>query len=525
MAKRWSENNTSSSKKFEEKTIGKWRVNLFLFLLLSINSVIIPWFPLILQISGLSYQFIGVSMALITVSSIASVKVCLFLMTATHSGGIRRLLFIFLLSGTLAMQITSVMILPVSQTYRSCADSVGWKLNHKDNLTSLEPTSTTDINIFNSTAAAPDLAMSSSPFSNVSFKTETTPIPHWSLTSQNLPNTKVTSIPNTTISQTVSTPPNSKPSLTSENFIVSSQPALLHYPTTPSSSKLTSSKTTISSSNLNHSDYKDYDFSTTFDLSDSKPGHNLPDSVTTPIEHTKSKPSKEQTGFHHSKWEPKHKKKPLEIFRDLYHSENVNSFPRADAGDESQQWIKFKDKINLFPVDELHKEKLLQSLKEITLSGGSKSVDINMQNDRITKRALRKSKKQSKSNDTQSETELDLQEIEDFIRNKIKSENQVHKQHGGKYLWLWVTLLLIGASMLGSGLEPSVARLWHCYSHGYHIHYRRSAYDSDDLLERALTDTFELSTCGEHYPLSRFICSCVLISTAFFLEFGCQVNK
>ena len=95
------------------------------------------------------------------------------------------------------------------------------------------------------------------------------------------------------------------------------------------------------------------------------------------------------------------------------------------------------------------------------------------------------------------------------------------------FTWLWVSLLLVFASLLGSGIESSVTRLWHCYSHGYHLFHNSPRYDmgGDDLLERTLTDTFELSATGEHYGWTRIFAGISVLVSAILLAFGCQVNN
>ena len=124
MSQRWAKANRTQRKESPATVEGKWKVSTFFFLLISIQSVFLPWMPQILRLANMGYKGMAVVMSLVTVASVLSIKLSLTLVTISRSGAFRRLVMFFLLVSSLSMYIGSVALLDDEGKYITCTQKI-----------------------------------------------------------------------------------------------------------------------------------------------------------------------------------------------------------------------------------------------------------------------------------------------------------------------------------------------------------------------------------------------------------------
>ena len=533
MNSKWSKMNKTERKNLATTVQGRWRISLFFFLFISVHTLLIPWLPLILRISGLQYLGIAVVMFLILALSLVSVKFSLTLVTSTRNGAFRRLLLFILLSTSLCLYIAAVSLLPNDIKYDQCKGgiNIGSLMNeassntvvtvpsnfsstmtsaHQEENITVKPTEEvvpTNMPV-NLTTIQPITSMNETMYQNLSMITTNSP--------DDFTDNPVSAFSEGTAISEEESLANVSPWISdnsSDSSTNSNQPTI-SYDDSPSTS------TTVSPNN---------GFATTSERPHTHPHHS-------------SNSKRPNSSSNRRLFAPNHhlygsSKHPEEQRSNFF----INQHNQRQLNDQSRGSYR---NFNLESVNNIANDRFSKDFEQSPqyyvaedLQGNSfdeipseKSYDFSNYYNEDTSRYRRN----ADDDNTDENEEVSFRSKYFKLAANLTTDHDINDSNSDSTLsegnsshsWLWVSFMLMIASFLGSGIEASVTRLWHCYSHGYHLFHNSPRYDlgGDDLLERTLTDTFELSASGEHYGRSRLMAGVAVLSCSLLLAFGCQVS-
>ncbi|KAF2345905.1 hypothetical protein FHG87_023339 [Trinorchestia longiramus] len=556
---------SKSKKELGDQVIGRWKVNIFFLLLVSSQSLILPWLPAILQASGLRGLGIGVVMALITLASVLSVKIVLIFITATKSGALRRFILLFLLGTACVMYVIAIAALPFDKSYNKCSsDPVPDDLNVSN---ATLPTSTAAGNTIPAPVANSSdstTAISSSPPSATKRPSEvenfknnsqvditgsknstvftkpliTTTFTPRTTTTPTTTTTKSSASKNTAfVDSSISGSPANEPSSDWFTFVLNTTDSMIPDTEEPIES--------LSNNGYNQSGNNKGSDLTLFNSIDQK--ENILSSGTKPTGNTGShtwfnsnplltdvtalkpnllgtgslgrrkSPKESFSGISSSRSDLYNDNLPFQILDPSYRQHKMQNEPMRSSYDHTfGQYSQYNDEHNIIKRHYREKENAKDK---------GENAQHSLEVDSDLEQKLHKELKDGESFDLNSENIEKLKEILMEAESKtVSTESPKHAHESGS--WIWVSIFLISASLMAGGIEAGVTRLWHCYNHCYHLFHNRPRQDvnSDDLLERTLTDTFELSANGEHYGWTRILSGCVIIVSSVLLAFGCQIG-
>ncbi|KAK8735094.1 hypothetical protein OTU49_005489 [Cherax quadricarinatus] len=132
--------------------------------------------------------------------------------------------------------------------------------------------------------------------------------------------------------------------------------------------------------------------------------------------------------------------------------------------------------------------------------------------------------KDNENNKTASQTSIDDASITKSRtiaqRERIEETGSLPGNYvSGVGVKMGVAILLTIGGFIGSGVEASMAQLWHCYSHGYD-----EGGVSHDILQRTITHTFHLSTYAAHKTWSRLTSGAWLLGGGVLSIIACMVG-
>ena len=603
----------SSHSQGKESISGRWRVNVFFLLLVSVHSVLIPWLPSVLTAAGLTLPVTGAVMAAILVGTMISVKITLTFVTATRNGTIRRLTLFILLASSMVLYVIAVSVVPHNDISKTCPTPInhfsGWDKNittpysppvsTDTNFTATTPSSDDNNTVHQSNVTIVDTTDDSGSQNNNSVTTDNMTT---ASTASNVSTIGIENVPNSS-NTTAST---STTALTSsdvnetidENANVSSANATEDGNTNTTSSNVTiglnssentTTPTVLSAlllsniSGLNEDLLRTYSRrSKSLDQSPRVP-KTLPDEIQLPSQiesniknkfklsnlyetdgqyffnnavsyysngklpqvgiypkryaNTKanygypdynSREQKPSNQYHKYEFTHNANGRPEKLNIGISSTNNVKKTTNSFTQDNTEVDERSKNKINL--NKRIFNEEINLLKYKSPFSYPKPHYQINDSLDRARREVVLKAEKVSALLKSRSATiQIDLKQSNDSPQEEVNDETNEFiednsDQSDDNYTGLWVSLLLVSAAILGGGIEASVTRLWHCYSHGYHLFHGRTRPDCDDLLERTLTDTFEFSACGEHFGWTRILAGCYIIAASVLLEVGCQVS-
>ena len=573
---------------------GRFMVNVFFLLLVTVHSVLLPWLPAVLSIAGLSLPATGFVMAAILISSMVSVKITLIFVTATRNGALRRFILFFLFTSSLVLYAIAVISLPSNRISNQCS---------LQTTTVVDVTTTTAYSSFYPESSTMITELSTSIPNNINGTTiNTTSLASvlenaTQTTTSTMSSNNVTS-PVTTIHHGSSTYTTTEPNSITINHSIS---AINHASSTETTTELnstvinhaSSTETTTESNStaINHASSTDTttesnstetvftnnftSFSTASTTLTKSPLLNISSMFTTSYSTVSPNPqtvNTESTKVYVSQSNNKNKNQRKNEKDYSSHRSGSSRYDlhmidsRKDENDQmlrrkygnnypqslsiSQNDIIYSDydnyygkqvpnipsrkKINL--IQDQYSKNIIprynSDLSKLTRDQQEQYADdANAMNWHTNNANLAEENYYENRPTKYHNYIVDDRETEGIMRNKRETKVNANKifvsspisSTENDHTWLWVSIMLVSASILGGGIEASVTRLWHCYSHGYHLFHGRAQHDADDLLERTLTDTFELSACGEHYGWTRIMGGSHVIVSAMLLALGCQV--